>query len=270
MPIIPPPSPTALTYTVQDIIADAMIECGMLAPGETPDGESGQWAFRKLNYLLDVWAAERKYVVTTVFQTFTLVPGLSPHLIGSSPAATFSVAQRPVRIESCSLLINSGNQQIDLPMNIRDDDWWAAQQVKNIQTNIPTDLYYSQDWPDGSIYFWPVPNTANDVRMQLWTLLQQYDSITDNLGGPGSVVGTMPPAYRTAIMLTLAETLLPGAKLEAHALLIESARRARAAIFGNNAKSPRINTQDLGMPKAGRARPDFNWMSGGYPGGPPE
>ena len=274
MAITPPTSEASIQYTAADIIGDALIEVGMKAPGEPTDGETGQWAFRKLNYLTDIWAAKQAYVWAMQFKVFTLVAGLSPHTIGPGVGATFPIqGNRPVVIKSASLLLNTGTGQgaqvVDLPMNIRDAEWWAAQQTKQIQTNVPTDLYYEPDTPNGSLFFWPVPNSQQQVRLEYWAQLSQYSLITDPLSGPGGN-GTLPPAYRAGLMLTLAESLQPGGEKEANPELARQALVARAAIFGNNAKSPRIQTQDWGMPKAGRGKPDFNWVTGGWPGGPPE
>jgi len=261
-----------LTYTLLDIISDALIEIGILAPGDQLDAETGQWAFRKANYLIDTWSAEFGKVFTTTFQLFNLVPNLSPHTIGPAgnvPAPTFALnSPRPVRIESAALILNTSGQLVDLPMNIRDDAWWAQQRTKDIKTNVPTDLFYSADSPLGSCFFWPVPNVANQVRLQLRTMLAQYEQINDPLAGSGGAT-TLPVGYRNALMLTLAETLASGAARELSATLVASALAARAVIFGNNAKSPRTSTQDAGMPRAGR-RADFNWATGGRPGGPPE
>jgi hypothetical protein len=273
MPILPPGPETPLTYTVQDLIVDALIEAGILSPGEgvNLDPDMAQWAFRKLNYLIDIWQAQGAYVWAKSFELFTLTVGLSPHTIGPGAGATFATSIRPVRIPSAALILNTGSP-IDLPMNSRDSKWWAEQQVKSIQTNIPTDYYYDPTYigENGQIYFWPVPNEQNQVRLQLWFQLQEYSQITDALAGPNETTGTLPPAYRAALMYTLAEMLLPSAKLQAHPVLVESAKQARIAVFGNNMKSPRAQTRDLGMPRSGRSKPDFNWATGGYPGGPPE
>lgn len=266
-----------LTYTAGDVCTDALIECGMLAPGEVPDGETGQWTFRKLNYLVDIWQALERYVYSYQFLVFTLQAGLSPHTIGPAgliPAPTFSTgtAPRPVSIKSAALLLNNSGTNVDVPMNIRDDDWWAAQQVKDIQTNVPTDLYYDPSSPLGSCYFWPVPNVGRQVRLEFWKTVSSFESITDPIGGPGGP-GTLPQAYRAALMLTLAETLLPGGAKEAHPVLVAAALQARTGVFGNNAGSPRMATQDSGMPRAGTrsgTRGDFNWATGGRFGGAPE
>lgn len=273
MPIIPPPVVPPIGYTVSDVINDALIEAGILSPGEEAmnnDADVFLWAFRKMNYLIDVWQSMRSKVFAYSFTLYTLQAGLQPHTIGPAAGATFSTgsAPRPVAIESAALILNTGGQ-IDLPINIRDKDWWATQQVKQIQTNVPTDLYYQPDNPNGSMFFWPVPNSANQVRLQTRNMLSLYSQPEDAIGGPGGP-NSLPPTYRAALMLTLAESLLPGSKLAAHPVLVEAAKQARQAMGDNNFKSPRIQSMDFGMPHGGKKKSDFNWATGGPPYGPPQ
>lgn len=238
-----------------------MKEIQVLAQGEVPPAAELSDGLSKLNRLFDRWSARKVMAFNVDFSVFTLTANLSPHLIGPTGSPTFVVAQRPVTVESAALLIQSGPSIIDVPMNIRDDAWWANNRVKNQTSNIPTDLYYSPGWPNGSLYFWPVPTSANQVRLELWTLL------------PGMVAAggafSLPPGYWDAVILNLALTMAPmfGAAAVVSPDLREQARLALAAVQENNAKSPRCATLDAGMPD--RSRRDggqgggyFNWASG--------
>jgi hypothetical protein len=267
MPISPPVPPNPpIQYSVGDLCTDALIEIGAVAPGEEPGSDELQWAFRKCNEVIDVWQAMRNKVYSYAFPVFTFQAGVNPVLMGPSPVAVWKVPQRPVRLESAALILNQGIK-VDLPIDIRDKDWWALNQVKNIQTNVPTDVYPDYTWPDASLFFWPVINVGDQVRLQTWVTVEQFVTITDPIGGP-SGPGTLPPAYRTALKLTLAESLLSGSNRVPSPVLTAAATVARAAMIGNNAKPPRITTRDSGMPRSGATRADFRWTDGSVTGGP--
>jgi hypothetical protein len=237
-----------MSITWSNIISDAYMEIGALAAGETLDSDLQTFALGKANRILDNWNAEQCAVYADTFTNYTLTPSLDPHTIG--PTGTFVVASRPVSIEGASWVM-SGSPEVYIPIAIHDRQWFDDLSIPGMTAGIVTDLFYNPTWPNGSLHFWPVPNVANDVNLWVRTLLSQVAT---------SDTFTLPPGYKDAITLTLAEELAPsvGKQLDPRTLL--SAQKARARIFANNDVTPRITTTDAGMPGSGGGS-YFNYLS---------
>lgn len=245
-----------MSDTVQDIITDALREILVIGSTQAPTANDSNVGLRVLNRELDAWAARKAYVYAETFNSYTLAPNHQPHLIGPGLAAPdFAATQRPVRIRGAALILNNVTPNVDVPLRIRDADWWNFQRVKAIATTTPTDLYYEPDWPNGSLFLWPVPTFAYGLRLQLWTLINQFVNLTDSF--------TFPPGWKKALTLTLAEKLCRPFSRGAQEDLVEDARRARVEIQMNNIKSPRIPSADAGSSGSrGGRRPTFNYYSG--------
>lgn len=237
-----------------DIAIDALTEINALGAGEPVPNADAQLCLTRANNLLDEWAARRVYAYNINFMLFTLAPGHGPHLIGPGLAAPdFAAVQRPIKVEGATIVLTNLVTPVDTaPLGIRDDDWWNNQRVKTLQSSIPTDLYYSPDWPNGALNLWPVPNFAYQLRLETWVLISQFATINDTF--------SLPPAYRKAIMLTLAEELCGPFVKQPSPLLLLKAREARKAVQGNNIASPRISTSEAGQ--GGKTNAGFNWLIG--------
>ena len=257
LPPVPGPIPSQLAggscyYKALDIIGMAMQEIGALDPNETPTGPEGNTGLFKLNRMLDGWNADGRYVYAAQFNQYTLVPNLQPHLIG--PTGTFVVNQRPVKILEANIILNAGGPSaVRCPMEIRDSDWWANKRAYAVQGTLPTDLYYEPDWPNGSLFIWVVPTQNYPIELVTWTLLQQLQ-LTSTV--------CLPPGYLDAIVYSLAISLGPSFDRPISPDLRELCRAAVQKIVGPNTASPKISTQDSGMPDAGKQKPYFNWLTG--------
>jgi hypothetical protein len=240
--------------TINDLLTEALQEIGAIDPSEAPSASDTALALSKFNQILDRWNAERQAVYADVFSTFTITPSLSPHTIG--PTGTWVVTQRPVSIEGASIIQNVTSPYPYVPMTKRDAQWWQAQTVPTLTTSWPTDFYYDPTWGsagNGSFYMWPVPTTAYQVQLHIRLLLAQVAA---------SDTFTMPPAYKSALILTLAEDLTGPFRSTWTQAQSYRARQARAKAFANNVDTPILVTADSGMPAAGAGRPNFNWLSG--------
>jgi hypothetical protein len=233
-----------MPYTTRDLITECYEDLTILAAGETLDPADAAFGLKKLTRLFDNWNAERAGVYANRLTTYTLVPSLNPHTIGPS-TATFTVTQRPVSIEWANIVISG----VHYGLTPRGSQWWASLTIPAITTSIPTDIHYEPDWPNGSIYLYPVPDTAYGLELMTRVVLADLD-LDDDV--------SLPPGYRDAVTLTLGEMVAPAyppAQADTFA-----ASKARARIFANNDETPKLATADSGMP-GGRGR-WFDWRSG--------
>lgn len=238
-----------MPVTIRQVITDALTDLTVLQEGEAASDTQALLALRHLNMLLDEWNADRLKVPADQWLTFTLTPSLSPHTIGPI-GATWSTSQRPVTIEGASL-IYPGSTSVYQTLNLRDAAWWHEQTTPELATSIPTDLYYDPTWPNGSLYFWPVPTTAYQVELWCRVVLAQV-VLSDEF--------SMAPGYKSAVTFTLAEYLAVPWAVPVPPALAHRAMLARARVFANNDPTPRLATDDAGMPA--RQRPSFNYLTG--------
>lgn len=250
-----------------DLITAALQELGVAAPGEALSSADANFGLDKLNRLLDAWNSERLYVYADVFlssagatSTYVLTPNHQPHTIGLSGADFIlpaSFAARPLKISSANLQINTSTPPYSIPLNIRDAGWWAAQRIQQLATSYPTDLYYEPDWPNGSIFLWPIPTTAYPIQLEVRVQLAQMTMNTAFL---------LPPGYWDAIVYSLAESLIPSFGGESMQILEAGmgprAARARAMVLKANSSSPTLSTGADGLPSGGRQRTAFDWRTG--------
>ncbi len=254
------PASNSVTVTALDIITAAMQELGLLAAGENPSSADNQWVLQKLQRIIDRYNARLPMVYNVNFALFMLNPPatpLAPATIG--PGADFDVNQRPVSIPSIGLILDGGLPGVELPLNPRDNDWWANNRIKGLTSTLPTDYYYSPDWlvqDDGSqwgqIFFWPVPTASHQVRIQSRLVLGEYTSSTDSF--------TMPPAYWDLIVYELAISVAPSFGVQPNQILLAGRQAALKAIQVNNIASPRLAGD--APSSGGSARPDFNFLDG--------
>ena len=75
-----------MPFTALNLCQDAAREINVFGEGDSLLESDANFFLGVLNRLLDNWNAERAAVYASAFESFTLVPSLSPHTIG--PAAS--------------------------------------------------------------------------------------------------------------------------------------------------------------------------------------
>lgn len=248
-----------MAITGRTIVSEAAQELGAIGTGETLEAELALAMLGILSRLVDNWNADRAAIAATDFLMFVFTPGLNPHTIG--PTGTWTTPERPVTIEGATVVLSGVGtaNQVNAPrIHLHDQSvgiprWFQSLPVPNLTTSYPTDGYYDATWPNGSLYLWPVPSTAYHCQVQARQVLATYTLDT---------VFSMPPGYRDAMTLTLAEG---SASLCARPMpdrLPERAAAARARIFANNTGGGRLCTTDAGMSTAHGMRSNWNYLTG--------
>lgn len=245
-----------MAVTFLTVCTDAAQEIGAIGQGETLGAADAEVWLRLLRRLLNGWNTNRRAVYATRFDTFTLIPNPPLGYTTIGPTGDFTVDQRPVSIDGANLILTPSNPAVNTPINIRDNQWWLGQTTPTLTSTYPTDLYYQPDWPDGKLFFWPMPTFAYDVQLMSRVVLDDVVTLAQAF--------SLPPGYQNAITLTLAEMGQRSFAKPLDASLMRDASLARALIFGSNDVTPHLITKDYGMTPShnGGARADFNWLTG--------
>lgn len=222
--------------TANDIVVDSLRELRVLNAVDPPGPEDAALGLTRLNGILDLWNADpasTAYADVILSQLLTI--GLQPHTIGPS-AATWAVDQRPLRILAASVILeNDYHRPITVHHGLA---WWHRLTDPTLSGDIPTDLAYDPAWPNGNVYFYPEPAAILTVELLVRTVLAQLAA-----GDPF----TLPPGYRRALMLTLAEDLAKPMGVALHPDTKIQAREARDLVFGANRQIPSLETADYGI-----------------------
>jgi hypothetical protein len=250
-----------------DICKMAMVKIGAIDPTEIPDANELADVQGQANILADSWNAARAYVWANTIFVGKLTPNIQPHLIGPSGTANFNQAagilQRPTKILAANILLNAlgaapwiGQTTVRLHVTVHQDKgaWWMAKSAPGVASVTPTDIYYEEDFPNGSIFVWVVPTVAYPLELLLQTLLAQY-ALTDNV--------SLPQGGLMAFVYSLAEMIAPDFDLP-WTQGLEQLKRAALRRFTNlNITSPVMSTKDAGIPggKSYGKRSDYNYIS---------
>lgn len=235
-----------------DIITGALGELNAYAPGEPLSAADAQTGLMVLNDLLDSWSTEHLTVYNNNEYTYTLSPGVKSYTVG--PGGDINIP-RPLRITNVYTRITSNGQGIDYPCDVVSGDIYTSIGLKSQPGPWPKVLYYNEDYPLGTLFFWPVPTQAGELH--LWTddIFTTFANITDTVN--------LPQGYKRALRKCLAVELAPMFGREPSQALLAAASQAKAVVKALNNQPQTPSSFEGGMP-TGRVI-DAGWiLHGGF------
>lgn len=179
--------------TARTLINDALLWGGIIAPGETPDSGLSNMAFSALNSMIDSWIGEQLMDFCTAQYQGNLIAGTATYDIG--PTSTTLITQRPLKIMDMFVRLNG----VDFPCQELDYRSYDLISVKNVTITYPSYYYYNPTFPNGSLSFYPLPNTNIQIFIRYQNFLAQFDTLDTN--------NNYPPMYDLALKYNLASML---------------------------------------------------------------
>jgi hypothetical protein len=187
--------------TVNDIITDAYGEIGVYGPSDTLSATDTAFALRRLNLILDTWAAQP--LMSTSMQSYDIpvTAGVTTYTIGPSGVPVTGV--RPTRIRAARLSYPNSNP-LFYPLNILDIlqfEELQANRYYDVGRTMPDTVVFNNTMPNSTVQIWPMPDLACTVTV--W-----FDSQPAPFASTGDTV-SLSQGYYKALMLQLALELAP-------------------------------------------------------------
>jgi len=184
------------------------------------------------NAILDAWRTNRRTAYSTPRLAVPLSSGVQQYTIG--PGATINIPWPPW-LELASIILNG----IEIPIEVyHDAEQWQRVQLKSLGNTIPSTIYYDRAFPVGNLFLWPIPYSGLSLVLYPWQQLAEFGALTDPLN--------LPPAFRQALLYSIAEELIPRLGFPERADVVRFARRYRAAANTLNTVPPRMSA-DYGL-----------------------
>jgi hypothetical protein len=214
--------------TCRALIADALIEIGVLEPGDTASAQQGAIGLLRLQNMIDAWAADRLTLAVQQRTQFTVLPGTSAVTIGLVGADITQA--RPVWINTMNFIVPGTSPEVESVMAQLDEDSFAALSIKQLSSALPTAFYYQTSMTTtlGTIRLWPVVTQAVDIVFYAPVGMTVPLALTDTIMGP--------PGYQEALVYQLALKLATPFGVAPPPLLVELATRAYATCKRPNVK----------------------------------
>lgn len=222
-----------------DIITRAMKMAGIAASGEAPSPEDSADGLEILNGMIDAWGTDRLFIYNVTIASYPLISGQQDYTIG--PTGANFTAPRPSTIENANIVITTNSPETRIPLYLMDDDDWMDIRVRQIGPTLPSALYYSRDYPNGTLRLYPLPTTGLSLEIETWTQLSQFPDLT--------TVFSFPPGYYEAVYQNLAlRFCTPEYGIDqAPASIAVLAQDSRARIESLNCTPPSQMTCDAGV-----------------------
>lgn len=234
--------------TVLDLITRSLRLAGVVADGEALTASQSNTALVALNSLLDEFLTQEGLSWSVSPVSVALTIGKQSYTVGTGLDISMP---RPLDIAQATISLGTTANPLDYPLEILSDEGWAAISLKKMQTTIPRALYYSPDYPAGTVYLWPTP--SGPATLNLWTRSQ----VTQFANTSATVA--LPPGWANMLTYGLAAAIAPEYGFEVPGTVAALYRAAVANVKRSNHRNRVLGCDAavLGKPALGSGLAGF-------------
>lgn len=207
--------------TAATIINRALKLIGAIGSGESGSADELADGLVSLNAMIDAWNNDRLMIYAVQDETLTLVNGQVSYTIGSSGNLNTT---RPVKIESAFLRVSD----VDYPVDVIEVDEYNAIPDKAVTSDMVSHVYYKPSSPLGVLYVYPVPNTAQSLKLQTRVPFTAFAATSTTVA--------LPQGYERALAYNLAIEIAPEYEKEPSGTVVRIANESLAAIKRTNSR----------------------------------
>lgn len=239
----PPSEPALPVDNVQQLLANALVDGGIVGIDEAIEQPYLNRAFIQANWLLAQWARDRFLVYRLQDYSFVST-GAQTYPVGLGQIV--NINPRPDRMEYGFLRFlstsNNNGLPVDIPLElITSHEDYARIRVKTIGT-LAWRIFYDPIWPVGLLFPWPVPQaTWYEIHVGFKAVLPRFSSLQQKIN--------FPPEYEVALNWCVARRLRVSYQMPPDATIDSLARAALNTIRLANTAMPTLT-----MPRAVRTR----------------
>lgn len=152
--------------TVRQHVTDALLEIGVLGPGQSLSPALAAVGLSRFQNQLDSWQADRLSLAVQARTTFTLTSGTSSVTLGPS-GATVTITPTPMWLDTVNYINPGSDPEQEIQIGIMDRDTYAGLTIKELSSALPMQCFYQRSNATGlgTLFFWPQVSQNVDIAI---------------------------------------------------------------------------------------------------------
>jgi len=233
--------------TAQDLIESALRKINILGVGQSLSADEAQDALETLNQMISSWSVEGYLIYNETQESFTLSGAVASYTIGSGQ--TFNTS-RPLEI--IAAFVRQAGSSNDYNLTLFDERQYALIPDKTAE-DMPEILYYNANYPNGTIYLYPVPYDGSALHIYSRKELSSFSTLQTTVN--------LPAGWEQAIVFNLAVLLAPEYEREASPTVKMTAANSKKSI---KVATRRNDNDSRFLEDTLTRRGNFNILTGQY------